>query len=191
VNIANHLPQDRFRSYLCSTRAEGPLVEAIAPRVARLALYRSGRFDVGAVRELSIYMYENQVRILHAHGTSLFSCRTRYHSQAAPHCNLARPFWPVRHRGTSGHGSTDSRHGELPASLQSMNRWLNGRGSDCIDRFGISRILFASHRRRRSTNCLACGVRESFVSRIFGPKKITPIYLPRCKPFGVGCQTHI
>jgi len=39
---------------------------------------------------------------------------------------------------------------------------------------------------------LACAGSRVVVSRIFGPKKITPIYLPRWQPFGVGCQrTHL
>ena len=31
LNIANLLPGDRYRSHLCTTRADGPLADAVAP----------------------------------------------------------------------------------------------------------------------------------------------------------------
>ena len=72
LNIANLLPCERYHSHLCTTRADGPLAEAVAPGVGRLCLHRAGRFDPRAVRRLVEYIRAQDVRILHAHGTSLF-----------------------------------------------------------------------------------------------------------------------
>lgn len=72
VNVANCLPRDRYRSHLCSTRAEGPLAETILPDVGRSRLERKGRWDIGALARLVGYIRANDVRILHPHGTSLF-----------------------------------------------------------------------------------------------------------------------
>lgn len=72
VNLANHLPRDRFESHLCTTREEGPLASMIFPSVARLRLNRRSRLDFGAARRLVVYIRANRIDILHAHGTSLF-----------------------------------------------------------------------------------------------------------------------
>lgn len=72
INLANGLPRDRFRSYVCATRSEGPMLELLLPHVGRICLHRKGRFDFGAVRRLAAYVQDNQIQILHAHGTSLF-----------------------------------------------------------------------------------------------------------------------
>ena len=72
LNIANLLPGDCYQSHLCTTRADGPLAGAVAPGVGRLCLQRTGRFDSQAVRHMVEYIRAHDVRILHAHGTSLF-----------------------------------------------------------------------------------------------------------------------
>jgi len=72
VNLANDLPANRYRSYLCTTRRDGPLEELIAPHVGRLRLQRAHRFDLGAVLRLVSYIRKNQIQILHAHGTTVF-----------------------------------------------------------------------------------------------------------------------
>ena len=71
VNLANLLPRERFRSYLCATRREGALVELIAPDVGRLSLARRRRFEIAAMNRLSDFVYSNDIQILHAHGPSL------------------------------------------------------------------------------------------------------------------------
>lgn len=73
VNVANCLPRDQFRSFLCTTRAEGPLSDLISPHVTKICLGRSGRFEIiRAARRLAQHLRQNQIQILHAHGTSLF-----------------------------------------------------------------------------------------------------------------------
>lgn len=72
VNIANALPTDRYRSHLCATRREGALRERIAPHVGVLSLGRRGRFDVAAFARLRAYIARHDIRILHAHSSSLF-----------------------------------------------------------------------------------------------------------------------
>jgi glycosyltransferase involved in cell wall biosynthesis len=72
VNIANYLPPDKYRSHLCTTRADGPLASVIAPHVNRLRLARTRRFDLRAIRRLKEYVRDHDIRILHAHGTALF-----------------------------------------------------------------------------------------------------------------------
>jgi glycosyltransferase involved in cell wall biosynthesis len=72
VNLVNALPADRFQAHLCTTRREGPLEELVSPAIGRLRLHRAGRFDPGAVRRLVSYVATNDIRLIHAHGTSLF-----------------------------------------------------------------------------------------------------------------------
>jgi glycosyltransferase involved in cell wall biosynthesis len=72
INLANALPQERYRSHLCATRAEGPMAEFVLPHVDRICLKRKGRIDPAAIRRLATYIRENDIQILHAHGTSLF-----------------------------------------------------------------------------------------------------------------------
>jgi glycosyltransferase involved in cell wall biosynthesis len=72
VNLANALPRDRFRSHICATRAEGHMAEFVQPHVERICLRRTGRFDTAAMRRLVSYIRQNDIQILHAHGTSLF-----------------------------------------------------------------------------------------------------------------------
>ncbi len=72
VNIANHLPRERFASYLCTTREDGALANLIEDDVGRLRLKRQKRFDVQALRELVGYIRRNKIGILHAHQTSVF-----------------------------------------------------------------------------------------------------------------------
>ena len=50
VDLANHLPQERYRSYLCTTRADGPLYADLAPHVGHICLRRKHRFDMSALR---------------------------------------------------------------------------------------------------------------------------------------------
>lgn len=72
VNLANSLPRDRFRSYLATTRRDGPLAQLVAGDVGRLRLDRRSRFEPSAVFRLRRYVAENRIEIVHAHGSSLF-----------------------------------------------------------------------------------------------------------------------
>jgi glycosyltransferase involved in cell wall biosynthesis len=72
VNLVNELPRDKYRPYLCTTRSEGPLREAVARGVARTALERKSRFDHRAIRRLVEFIRKQKIEILHAHGSALF-----------------------------------------------------------------------------------------------------------------------
>jgi len=75
VNLANLMPQAGYRMYLCSTREEGPFSSLVEPHVGRLALFRRGSFDFAAVRKMVAFIREQEIRILHAHGSALFFAR--------------------------------------------------------------------------------------------------------------------
>ena len=72
VNLVNALPRENYRPYLCTTRREGPLREAVAADVGRIALERKSRFDSRAIRCLVDFIRTQKIMILHAHGSSLF-----------------------------------------------------------------------------------------------------------------------
>ena len=72
VNLASLLPRDRFESFLCTTRRDGPLGEQLAPHVVRVSLNRKGRFDSAGLRRMSAFVSEHRIQVLHAHGSSLF-----------------------------------------------------------------------------------------------------------------------
>ena len=72
VNIVNLLRRDRYAAHLCTTRREGELASLVTKDVRRLALARKRRFDVAALQRMIAYIRENEIQILHAHGTSLF-----------------------------------------------------------------------------------------------------------------------
>ena len=85
VNLVNELPRHRFPAALCTTRRDGPLDAHIAPNVLRLRLARRGTFDPRAVLRLSQFIRAHGIRILHAHGPSLFIARAA----------AALPPWPA------------------------------------------------------------------------------------------------
>ena len=72
VNLVNALPRDRYVPYFCTTRRGGALESLISPDVARLALERRHRFDVSSLLHLTRFIRERNIRLLHAHSTSLF-----------------------------------------------------------------------------------------------------------------------
>jgi glycosyltransferase involved in cell wall biosynthesis len=72
VNIANALPPDQFTRYLCTTRAEGALASVVAPDVARLSLERRHTLDFRAAQTFVRFIRKHNIRILHAHGSSVF-----------------------------------------------------------------------------------------------------------------------
>lgn len=72
VNIANALPKDLFESHLCTTRQEGLLSKEISPHIKRVALNRKKRFAILPLLYLAQYIRKNKIRLIHAHGTTLF-----------------------------------------------------------------------------------------------------------------------
>ncbi len=75
VNLANLLPRDRFRSYLCASREEGPLASLVSSDVTKLSLGRTSRYDIGALRRMASFLKDERISILHAHASSLFLAR--------------------------------------------------------------------------------------------------------------------
>jgi glycosyltransferase involved in cell wall biosynthesis len=72
VQLANWMPRDRFAVHLCTTRAEGPLSDLVRADVPRLRLARRGRYDLAAIWRFAAYVRRHRIRVLHAHGPSLF-----------------------------------------------------------------------------------------------------------------------
>jgi glycosyltransferase involved in cell wall biosynthesis len=73
VNLANLMPRQKYQTHLCTTRRDGPLERYIAFDVGRLRLKRKRRFEVVALRNLIRYMRLHNIKILHAHGNSVFN----------------------------------------------------------------------------------------------------------------------
>jgi glycosyltransferase involved in cell wall biosynthesis len=92
VNFANLLPRDRFASWLCTTRSDGPLAALVGPDVQRIALERRARFDLPPLRRLASMVAEQRIDIMHAHGSSLFVALAA--SLRAPRTTL---IWHVHH----------------------------------------------------------------------------------------------
>ncbi len=76
VNLVNGLPRHLFAAALCTTRRDGPLDACVAPAVMRLRLARRSAFDPRAVARLAQFIRMQEIRIVHAHGPSLFIART-------------------------------------------------------------------------------------------------------------------
>ena len=106
VNLANLLPSKHHESYLCTTRCDGPLEHDVGESVSRLRLNRKGRFELGALRRLVVFIQANQIDILHAHNDSLFIAvlaslfapypSVVWHDHYAEAGVKARPVWLYR-----------------------------------------------------------------------------------------------
>ncbi|MDC1197833.1 glycosyltransferase [Algibacter sp.] len=72
VNLANALSLNKERTFLCTTRKEGPLKESLFNDVEYLFLDKRNVFDVGAIKRLSHFVKANDIQIIHAHSSSFF-----------------------------------------------------------------------------------------------------------------------
>lgn len=72
VNYANALANEMEFSGLVVTRKEGPLLGQINDKVAYLSLNKKSSIDLKAIFRLRKFVIENNVEIVHAHGTSFF-----------------------------------------------------------------------------------------------------------------------
>lgn len=72
VNIINSLPSEKFERFLCATRYDGPLLNELYKDVVYLDLNRKSTFDLKALIKLYKFIKENDIRIIHAHSSSLF-----------------------------------------------------------------------------------------------------------------------
>jgi glycosyltransferase involved in cell wall biosynthesis len=106
VNLANLLPRDRYVPYICSTRHDGPLAQLLKPDVTYLRLERKHRYDLSAARLLVAFNRRHDIRILHAHATSLFIAsmvslfsphpRVIWHDHFGRYAIEERPAWLYR-----------------------------------------------------------------------------------------------
>lgn len=69
LGLARHLPSDRFRVTVCSTRWHpGPLHDdLIASGIPHFTLDRRAKWDVGRLRRLVGFLRREQIDVLHAH----------------------------------------------------------------------------------------------------------------------------
>jgi len=72
VNLVNLMPRDQYRPFLCTTRCDGPLEVIVKADVERIRLRRKNRFDLKGLWRLTSHLRNNDVRILHAHGNTVF-----------------------------------------------------------------------------------------------------------------------
>jgi glycosyltransferase involved in cell wall biosynthesis len=75
VNLANRLPRERYRPYLCTTRRasrSNALASSLHKDVRRLSLDRDFRFDLSAVIRLVDFIRREKINLLHVHSTSIF-----------------------------------------------------------------------------------------------------------------------
>ena len=106
VNLVNLLPRDCYLAYLCSTRHEGPLAQLLRQDVTHLRLRRRHRYDVSATKHLVAFIRMHNIRILHAHGPSLFIAslvslfsphpRVIWHDHYGRYAIEERPAWLYR-----------------------------------------------------------------------------------------------
>ncbi|TVZ25559.1 glycosyltransferase involved in cell wall biosynthesis [Gillisia sp. Hel_I_86] len=72
VNLANALVPHVSGSFVCCTRMEGDLIQALGPSVKYLLLEKKNSLDIRALKKLKRYIKNNNIDIVHAHGTSYF-----------------------------------------------------------------------------------------------------------------------
>ena len=72
VALANELVDECGFSALVVSRLDGPLKDAIDPRVAFLLLHRQAVLDINALIKLKQFCLKHHITHVHAHGTSYF-----------------------------------------------------------------------------------------------------------------------
>ncbi len=127
VNLANSLPADHYHSHLCVTRRSGPLENLVAKNVNQIHLKRTGRYDLRAMWCLLKYIRENQIKILHAHGTSLFVAAFASHFKPQPtviwHDHFGR--CGTEERPVNRYRSAAKNLGGVIAVNQTLADWSN------------------------------------------------------------------
>lgn len=73
VSYANALKPEILASHLCTTREEGDLKEQLNEGVGYLFLKKRSALDILAVVRLVRYCKNNQINIIHAHGSSFLT----------------------------------------------------------------------------------------------------------------------
>ncbi len=72
VNIANQLVDKIDKSFLCTTREEGPLKEELNNDVGYFFLNRKKTLDFKAIKRLRDFITVNKIGVVHAHASSYF-----------------------------------------------------------------------------------------------------------------------
>lgn len=72
VNLANVLADKVDRSFICATRQEGVLKQAINKDVGYLFLNKTSTLDIRAIKTLNTFVKHEAIDVLHAHSTSFF-----------------------------------------------------------------------------------------------------------------------
>ncbi len=72
VNLANALADHVEVSYVCSTRTEGLLKNAIDPAISYYFLNKRSRFDMVVLYKLYQWVRKENINIIHAHSSSFF-----------------------------------------------------------------------------------------------------------------------
>lgn len=106
VQLANALAARGWEVHVCATRRGGVLEKRIEGGVKLLKLERRGRFDLAALVRLREYVRREGIRLLHAHGTSVFlgaavrmslpGVRHVWHDHYGGQDVAARPAWLYR-----------------------------------------------------------------------------------------------
>src|SRR6266540_3978871 len=137
VNLVNLLPRERYAPFLCTTRREGTLAQLVAADVGRLCLARRGRFDAAALLTARRFIRANGVRIVHAHGSSIFlgrisallagDARVVWHDHLGGQQFDLRPRWLYR-LATTGIGGVIS----VSEELANWSRRVLGRPANSV-----------------------------------------------------------
>lgn len=73
VNYANAISEnENYNSYICTTRASGPLINMLNKNVKILNLNKTSFIDLRAIYKLITYIKKNNINILHAHSSTFF-----------------------------------------------------------------------------------------------------------------------
>jgi glycosyltransferase involved in cell wall biosynthesis len=110
VDYVNHLPRELFRPFLCTTRQRGPLAKLLRSDVTLLHLNRRWTLDPVALLKLAGFIRRHDIRLLHAHGSTLFVARIA--QLLSPRTAL---IWHIHY----GRWAVENRHAwsYLPVSL--------------------------------------------------------------------------
>lgn len=99
VSYANMLSTEIEASFLCATRAEGPLKSSILPEVSYCFLDRKKTLDWKAVQRIVAFVKKENIHVIHAHGTSYFFAyliKLKYRS--------IKLIWHNHHGASSNYG---------------------------------------------------------------------------------------
>ncbi|NLJ48756.1 MAG: glycosyltransferase family 4 protein [Candidatus Atribacteria bacterium] len=114
VNLANATPRDLFTIHLCATHEGGPLEKRLAPDINYYCLHRKYTFDIIAIAHLIQYIKKHDIRIIHAHSSSLFvayvirlffsEIRVLWHDHFGAFAIETRPAWIYKKLAKGAHG---------------------------------------------------------------------------------------